>query len=83
MSNRRPLIFAKNQKQRDLFLRADALDGEINQCSHPRKTELLHDLPLAMPIDEKVQEVKGGESYKAANTRKGVNSLQPISSHQV
>ena len=79
LSNRRLLIFAKDQLQRDKFLKAETLNGKKINAHIPGKAAklrgVIYDVPLAMTVDEIIQEVKGGKMVKATRLqtrRKGV-----------
>ena len=63
LSNRRLLIFAKDQMQSDKFLKADTLNEEKISAHIPGKLAklrgVIYYIPLAMSMDEIAQEVKG------------------------
>lgn len=58
----RLLIFAKDQLQRDEFLRAETLNGGRISTHIPgyaaKLRGVIYDVPLAMMMDEVIQEVK-------------------------
>lgn len=70
LSNRRLLIFATDQRQREKILRAETLNGERISSHIPgsasRLRGVIQDVPLSMAIDEIIQEVKGGKIVKAS-----------------
>ena len=73
--------------QRDQFLRADTLDGDKISAHIPGKLSklrgVIYDVPLAMLMDERAQEVKGGKMVKAANTKKVSEVRKSVSSSPV
>ena len=73
LSNRRLLIFAKDQLQRDKFFRAETLNGERISAHIPGNAAklrgVIYDVPLAVTMDEIIQEVKGEKMVKATRLR--------------
>lgn len=81
LSNRRLLIFAMNPPQRDTFLRAATLNEERISAHIPGTAAkirgVIYDVPLAMTMEEIIQEVKGGKVVKATRLqtqRQGVKT---------
>lgn len=81
LNNRRLLVFATGQLQRDRFLRAETLNGERISAHIPGNAAklrgVIYDVPLAITMEEIIQEVKGGEVVKATRLqtqRKGVKT---------
>jgi len=70
LSNRRLLIFATDQRQREKILRAETLNGERISSHIPgsasRLRAVIQAVPLSMARDEIIQEVKGGKIVKAS-----------------
>ena len=62
------------------------MEKKISACAPQKLAKLrgvIYDVPFAMSMDEKAQEVKGGKVVKAANTKKGPEIRQSVSSHPV
>jgi len=81
LNDRRLLVFATDQMQRDRFMRAETLNGERISTHIPGNAAklrgVIYDVPLAMSVEEIIQEVKGGKVVKATRLqtqRKGVKT---------
>ncbi len=80
LSNKRLLIFAKDQQQRDKLLKVKTLNGERISAHIPGNAEklrgVIYDIPLTMKMDEIIQEVKGGKVVKATRLQTQRNGVR-------